>query len=152
MHRRRPEGAGPGGNLKTWKPADRVGSAGVGSQARQIRQISRTASHNGPGCLGTDSESVDSAARCGPASLGSLAKLETCRPARPGGDGGGERGCLASPPDCAPAWPSRGGHDDPHGRPPRGASGAREVRSLDASARSRVRSSPWAARASLGDH
>jgi hypothetical protein len=47
---------------------------------------------------------------------------------------GGTRRSRVSP-EWAPLGRSRGGHDRPHGRPPRGASGAREVRSLETPAR-----------------
>ena len=122
---------------------------------RQIRQVSRTASHTGAGCREADGESAGPTARCESGESGKSGEsgesenLPTCVPGPPF-----RRALagLAGAPEWAPAVQSGGGHGRPHGRTPRGASGAREVRSLDASARSRVRSSPWAARASLGDH
>ena len=68
--------------------------------------------------------------------LESPAYLKGCRPVIPWLPF--RRRCrvgLASAPEWAPLGRSRGGHDRPHGRPPRVASGAREVRSPGASAK-----------------
>jgi len=67
--------------------------------------------------------------------LASLANLKICRSARPRGLRRRSWRRSAAAPEWPPAQRSGGGHGSPDGRPPRVASGAREVRSLGASAR-----------------
>jgi len=137
MHRRRPEGAGPGGNLKIWKPADRVGSAGAGPQARQIRQNSRFASRAGPGVPRDRRRVRGPIARCEPGESGESGETENLPTCAPRGLRRRSRRRSAAAPEWAPLGQSRGGHGRPHGRAPRCAPGAREVRSPDASANAR---------------